>query len=409
MKLLKSSIVLATCLIFDVHAATPPECSHATALAQAPGDVTPLQYGAKADGVTDDTVALNKMYAAARASHAAVFLRGRKYKVTGRIDARGVSSIGEGASLIFALSSATSSNAFTWGGNDTFVTDVVFDLSNSGPSTMQGIYNGESGASNQRFYRNRVVCETADGSVRKANIYGAWFAGTDLTGLYVEENQFERCSYGVQLNNQQGLTGNVRTAPLGKPSQHIHIFNNTLIDSTIGINTPHLMVSDVVINGNTIEPKSFLLDLPLNVAHASKVTVFGNTVTSNANSSNGTLHIEDASGSVAVTGNSVTVEGVNNGIEVGVQPSASKDIDPTTRVVVSGNHVEGAGSASGTVGILLPDRGTVDATIANNYVAKFSECINSVGPSNISSNTVASCVAPIKAAKSAVSSNVVRH
>ncbi|WP_124894392.1 hypothetical protein [Burkholderia sp. Bp9090] len=368
-----------------------------------------MTFGAKGDGVTDDAVALNATYVAARKAQASVFLRGRQYRVTGQVDARGVSTIGEGATIKFDLNNTKNSNAFVWGGSDTLVTETRFDLSNSGPDAMLGIFNSVLGASNQRFFRNRIICHTRDASRPKSNIYGLWFTGTGLTGLYVEDNQIEGCSYGIQLNVQEGMTGDVRKRAAGKPLSHIHITGNSLIDSTIGVNTPHVDVSDVVIDGNTITPNALSLDLPLNVAHASKIAISNNTVTSNANSSNGTLHVEDASGSVTVTGNSVTVNGRNNGIEIGVKPSASRDAAPTTRVVVTGNHVEGAGMATDTVGILLPDGGTFDTTISGNYVARFSQCVNSVGPSNISSNTLSSCIAPIKSSKSSSSSNVIKN
>lgn len=370
--------------------------------------LTPMLFGATGDSSSDDTASLNSMYAAARKEHETVFLRGHKYHVTGQIDARGVSTIGEGATLIFALDSSKSPNAFMWGGSDTFVTEVNFELANSGAAAMQGVLNAVNGASNQRFYNNRVQCSTTDKSNVKSNIFGLWVTGTGINGLYVNDNQFESCTYGVQVNSQNGMQQNVRTNPLGRPSAHIHISNNTFVDATLGVNTPHIRVSDVVIEGNIIEPKAFFLDLPLNVAHVSRLAITGNTVTSNATSANGTLHVEDASGAVTITGNVVTVNGKNNGIEVGVRPSVSHDVAPTGRVVITGNHVEGPGLGVGeTVGILMPDRGTFDTTVSGNYVTDFAQCVNSVEQSNISGNTLVRCSDPVRSVKSPMYSNMI--
>lgn len=370
--------------------------------------ITPMRFGAQGNSSIDDTAAINAMYTAARKTHESVFLRGRQYRVTGQIDARGVSTIGDGATLIFALDSSTSPNAFSWGGSNTLVTDVNFELANSGTATMQGIINSVTGATNQQFYRNRVTCSTTDRSKVKSNIFGLWVTGTDLDGLYIEGNRFESCTYGVQVNNQAGVQRSVRTNALGKPSSNIHITDNTFIDSTLGINTPHIYVSNVVISDNTITPKSFRLDLPLNVAHANMLTITGNTVTSNASSANGTLHVEDASGAVTITGNVVTVTAKNNGIEVGVRPSVSHDVVPTSHVVITGNHVEGPGSGmNDTTGILILDKGTIDTTISGNYVSDFRQCVNSVDRSNINGNTLARCPAPVQSAKSPEYQNMI--
>jgi hypothetical protein len=371
---------------------------------------TPMRFGAKADASSDDTAALNAMYAAARAAAAVVFLGGGLYHVSGQIDARGVRTIGEGATLDFALDSATSPNAFLWGGHNTFVTQVNFKLANRGSATMQGVLNPVNDVQNERFYGNSVQCLTRDKSNIKSNIFGLWVTGTGLSGLYVNDNEFDGCTYGVQINSQNGLPQNVRTNPLGKPSSRIHVSNNTFVDATLGINTPHILMSDVVIDGNIIEPRNLRLDLPLNVAHVNRLTITGNTVMSNASSANGTLHVEDASGAVAITGNVVTVKGANNGIQVGVRPSVSHDTPPTERVVISGNHVTGpGGSLAETVGILMPDKGTVDTTVSGNYIADFKQCVNAVDRSTVSGNTLTRCSVPVKSEKGLTYSNMINE
>ena len=374
--------------------------------------ITPMQFGAKGDGVSDDSTAFNAMYAQARAtSNRTVFLRGRRYALTRSIYARNVSTVGEGATLIMNLDSAKSGSAFEWGGSDTLITETNFDLSNRGHDAMQGILNTANDASNQRFFHNRVTSRTALQNGRESNIFGLWFLGTGLDGVYVDDNQFEQCSYGVQINNQSGMTGDVRKQPLGRPSRNLHIRGNSCTDATIGVNTPHILCSNVVIEGNTIAPQKMTLDLPLNVAHVTELVVRGNTVTSNAASANGTLHVEDASGAVTITSNVVTVVAANNGIQFGVDPSVSHDARPATRAVISGNHIQGTQQPgiADTNGILLPDPGTTDTVITGNYIAGFAHGITAVAKSSVMSNTILNCTTPLRVSKdSDTAQNTVR-
>ncbi|MFM0210459.1 glycosyl hydrolase family 28-related protein [Paraburkholderia sediminicola] len=406
-----AAFVLLAPASHSADARVPADSETSGPILTADNTLTPMRFGATGDRSADDTAALNAMYVAARKTTAIVFLRGGQYRVTGQIDARGVRTIGEGATLNFELDSSTSPNAFLWGGSNTFVTQVNFRLANSGAATMQGVLNPVNDVRNERFYGNRVECVTTDKSNLKSNIFGVWVTGTGVNGLYINDNEFESCTYGVQINSQNGMQQNVRTNPLGKPSSHIHISDNTFVDATLGVNTPHILVSDVVIAGNTIEPKILRLDLPLNVAHVSRLAITGNTVTSNASSANGTLHVEDASGAVTITGNVITVKGKNNGIQVGVRPSVSHDQAPTGRVVISGNHVEGpGGSIADTAGIIMPDgSGTIDTTVSGNYIADFAQCVNSVERSNVSWNTLVRCPVPVKSVKSPMYSNMINE
>lgn len=146
--------------------------SHEAAM-QSANITTPMGFGAKGDGVTDDTAALNAMYAHIRGTSVkTVFLRGRTYLAKGSIYARDVSTIGEGATLISTVDSAKTSCAFEWGGSDAFVTELIFDLSNIGKETMQGVLNAVNDASNQRFFRNRVLSRTTEPSKLQSNIFG---------------------------------------------------------------------------------------------------------------------------------------------------------------------------------------------------------------------------------------------
>lgn len=205
------------------------------------------------------------------------------------------------------------------------------------------------------------------------------------------------------------MARHVNKKPLGKPSKHLHITGNSCIDASIGVNTPHIMCSNVVIEGNTITPDTLQLDLPLNVAHVTELVVRGNTVTSNCTSANGTLHVEDASGAVTITGNVVTALGANNGIQFGVDPSVSHDVRPATRAIIADNHVQGSVIRGEIVGILLPDPGTTDTIITGNYIFGFAQGINAVAESAVSGNTIINCPTPLRLSKrSATGRNVIK-
>ncbi|MFM0052774.1 hypothetical protein [Caballeronia grimmiae] len=359
--------------------------------------MTPFAFGAKGDGRTDDTGALNAAYEYARQRRiSAVALCGASYHITRGIYARGVSTQGDGATLVAALDGARGAAAFEWGGTGNFVRDVTFELSNSSKSEMHGVLNAVNDARNQRFENNRIVGHTTGASPRQSNIFGAWFMGTGLTGLFVLNNQFERCSYGVQINNQAGTTGDVRRTPLGRPSSHIHVAGNVCIDAAIGVNTPHIACSEVVVQGNTVTALDLNMDLPLNVAHATNVAVVGNTVSSNVSGANGTLHVEDAAGAITIVGNVINVLARNNGIQVGTRASVSGDGSQKRKVVISGNHVGGCGALTESVGILVPDAETIDTVIANNTVDRFAEGITVVSRCLVQGNVVSACRTPLR-------------
>jgi hypothetical protein len=364
--------------------------------------VTPFAFGARGDGRADDTNALNAAYEYARQKRIpSLSLRGGTFRVTRGVYARGVSTAGEGATIVFTVDAARGGAAFEWGGSDNWVERVTFDLSNTAKGDMQGVLNAVNDARNQRFQNNRVIARTTVAGGKRANIFGAWFMGTGLSGLFVTDNQFESCYYGVQVDNQKGIKGDVRRAPLGKPSEHVHIAGNVCVDASIGVNTPHIQCSNVVIEGNTLSAKAFDMDLPVNIAHVTNIAVLGNTMTSNAASANGTLHVEDATGAVAISGNIVSVLARNNGIQVGTRASVSGDAPQVRKVVIAGNHVDGGGAGAG---ILIPDVETVDTVIGNNVVQRFDEGITVVARCLVQGNVVTACRTPLRLTKDSVQS-----
>lgn len=354
--------------------------------------LTPMQFGAKADGVTDDTAALNATYAAARLlGRNSVNLRGKKYMLSsGGINATGVSTIGEGGNLIFQLSSANS-YAFSWGGNDNFVTGVIFDLSNSTAATaIQGIINSVNNVENQSFFNNRVIAHTSKTGGTSANIYGAWFTGTGLLGVKVYGNHFRATGYAVQINNQTLSQQAVLTAPIGNPSKEIHIYGNTCVDASIGVNTPGIFCTDVVVAHNTVDVSAYQQEMPINIAHVQNITVSNNVIFGNVAGGNGVLHIEDATGALAVTGNVITALAIDGGILLAQVPGVSGDNPTVLRAVITGNHIYGAGTTGTVNGIVCNDTSTINATISGNFVKNFANGINGSYGSVIG-NTIENC------------------
>jgi hypothetical protein len=255
---------------------------------------------------------------------------------------------------------------------------------------MQGVYNNVNNASRQHFFNNRVIARTSKVG-GASNIYGAWFTGTGLRGLYVYDNTFEGCSYGFQLNNQDGAGRDVNTNPLGSPTYDVFVHDNEFIDCTLGVNTPHIFCYNVHIHHNTLRQVSKSIDLPLNVAHVAGLTVTANNVTCNVASSNAAIHIEDVSQKATVADNVVTVTAANHGIALLQVSGVSQDDQPTMRATITGNTVRGSGTAGTEAGILLPDVQSFDNLVAGNHVSNFGRGIDVVGDNTVSDNTITDC------------------
>ncbi|RQS17494.1 MULTISPECIES: hypothetical protein [unclassified Burkholderia] len=374
---------------------------------------TPAKWGVKGDGVTDDTAALNAFYAAARLfGVTAVDLAGKVYKCTGAIDAHGVSTVGNGANLVFTVDGSTSAYAFKWGGANCYVTGCTFDLSNSNAAVAtQGILNSTNDVDGQSFYGNRIVAHTTKTGGTAANIYGIWCQGTGVTNLRIYGNAIAGTSYGVQVNMQaSSWTGgqNVTNAAIGNPARGLAIFGNTLTDASIGINTPGVYCSDVTISHNTLRVITLSIEMPINVAHASNVTISGNTLTGNVASGNGVLHVEDATQAITITGNVINCAAINGGIMFIGAPGVSGDVSPTKRVVISANHISGAGTTGAVNGITMNDAQSINATISGNYIQNFANGIVPVPGATLASNTIENCANGISEFRNgAVSNNTI--
>jgi hypothetical protein len=348
-------------------------------------------FGATGNGSTNDATAVQAAYTYAQTlgvGAKVVFPQGT-YLLTTSINATGVSTEGYFATLNFTLNS--NSYAFSWGGNDTYVTGIKFQLANSSTTAaMQGIINTVNNVKNQKFFNNHVIASTTLTS-GSSSIYGPWFTGTGLDGVYFYSNHMESCSYGFQLNNQAAGSNNVITNPLGSPTHDVFVYDNTFIDCTLGVNTPGIYCYNVQIHHNTIRPVNFSFALPLNVAHVTGLSITDNIVSANAVSGNGVIHLEDVTQAFTITGNKITTTADNTGIMMTVQSGVSQDNPPTYRGIVANNHLVGGTSTGNGIGIDCNDSSTLDMTIANNYIYNFGNGIETFGYATINANTLITC------------------
>jgi len=345
------------------------------------------------NGVLDSSAGINACYAAARASGANIVVLWPygAYKITRQINATGVSTHGDGAVFLGQFSSSVSGAAFSWGGNDCFVSGMNFKLSNSNTTLdMQGILNNVNNVLRQRFFNNTITSSTLN-KKGYSNIYGCWCIGTGLSGLYVYGNSFEGTTYGFQLNNETSGSRSVITNPMGNPTHNVFVYDNRFVDSTIGINTPHTYCYNVQIHNNIIIPLVQTLDFPLNIAHVTGLEITGNSVTANASSSNGVIHLEDACQQATISNNTVVTTANNNGILISVASGVSKDIEPSLHIAVIGNLVRGSSATSPGIGISINDNSTIENIVANNHVSMFAQGIVACGDTDINNNSISDC------------------
>ena len=348
-----------------------------------------VTYGATGDGVTDDTTAINNAYTAARAgSNALVVWPAGTYLVTDGIDAHGVSTLGLGATLDANLA-ATSSYAFLWGGSDTFVTGMIFDLSNSTTETpMQGIYNSYNDVSRQRFFNNYYICNTFRAS-GLPNIYGLWCMGTGLSGLHVYNNTFVGY-YGFQLNNQDSGARDVNTNPLGDPTYDVFVHDNQFIDSACSVNTPHIFCYNVQIHNNTFRQVSRNVSMPISVAHVSGLMVSNNIVSCNSGAV-GAIHIEDVCQKAMISNNVIELTALNYGILIIDESGVSQDDQPTKRIVIEGNYIYGYGTSGSLSGIAIADAYSYNTLVSGNHIANFARGVDITGNNDVCDNFFVDC------------------
>lgn len=368
----------------------------ATSATVAPDSISVKSYGAVGDGATDDTIAINAAYTAARAAgNTIVVWPASTYKITSSIDATSVSTVGYGATFLGQFI-GNEGVAFSWGGADTSVSGMVFKFSNTSTTTpIQGVYNAVNNVKGQRFFNNHISCTTKS-SDNNSNVFGLWIIGTGLSGLYIYSNHIENTTYGIQYNAQ--ITGgNINTNPAGLPSSDIHITDNTCLDAALGVNTPHIFCNNVFIENNSVRAVNYPMDIPLNVAHVSNCTITGNTVVSNIIASpDGALHVEDASQALSIAANIVNVAGSGScGIFIGAIAGVSVDVNPTKRITITGNQVYGTTQGTASFGIICNDTATMDTAITGNYIKNFTTGIANFAEANISNNVISNCASAL--------------
>ncbi|GIM27384.1 hypothetical protein CPJCM30710_00500 [Clostridium polyendosporum] len=330
------------------------------------GYISAEMFGAKGDGVTDDTKAINDAYNFARANRMDVYYTSSAYLITSIINGTGVNSFGNMSRLIFKVNPTTGC-AFRWGGEGCTVNGLWFDLYNTVQNTaMQGVVNSVNNVKNQNFTNNKINTNTFM-SNGDANIYGLWFDSTGIEDLYVANNGIDNCKYGIQINNQSSQDIDVDISPLGNPSKNIIIENNRLMDAAIGINTPHIFCSNVIVSKNIVKSK---YGLEINLAHVTNYKVIDNICEGDISAIDSNIHIEDVSYNGIISGNELKPSANQDGIRYIVAPGVSKDSrNFNDSSIITNNFITGKGSNSNTSGILVGDIYGNYLLINDNYIS----------------------------------------
>ncbi|GIM27385.1 hypothetical protein CPJCM30710_00510 [Clostridium polyendosporum] len=346
------------------------------------GNISVEMFGAKGDGVTDDTKAINDAYNFARANRMDVYYTSSAYLITSIINGTGVNSFGNMSRLIFKVNPTTGC-AFRWGGEGCTVNGLWFDLYNTVQNTaMQGVVNSVNNVKNQNFTNNKINTNTFM-SNGDANIYGLWFDSTGIEDLYVANNGIDNCKYGIQINNQSSQDIDVDISPLGNPSKNIIIENNRLMDATIGINTPHIFCSNVIVSKNIVKSK---YGLEINLAHVTNYKVIDNICEGDISAIDSNIHIEDVSYNGIISGNELKPSANQDGIRYIVAPGVSKDSrNFNDSSIITNNFITGKGSNSNTSGILVGDIYGNFLKITNNKVSSIKNGIITCGYNNSTS------------------------
>jgi len=363
-------------------------------------------FGALNTGLADASDQINAAYDYARANgYAAVSFGPGTFLANKKIDAFGVSTIGIVGSKLKSVVPASEGSAFRWGGSGTFVTGMEFELSNTTTETpMQGVYNPISNVSDQYLTRNKITCLTSRAS-GASNIYGAWFDGAGLSAVHCHENEIIGASYGIQLNNQAAGGADVNVNPIGSPSTGFFVSKNKLVDCAIGVNTPHIFMSDVFISKNEITFSTKQVDMPINLAHVNCFDVSGNTVICSKAAINGVVHLEDAVQNGFVSMNYIKTTAANVGVYLSQQVGVSGDDPATGRVTITDNIVEGSTSSGAIAGILIPDANTFNCTVSDNKISNFGIGVESVGVNFVRNNELINCGSGVKFATSTASTH----
>ena len=354
--------------------------------------LVPEQFGAVGDGETDDYSAFSEMYQYARWKKKNVKIPNKNYFINGLVDAVGVSTLGEAGAIL----SITVNNglAFKWGGSNTVVKNINFNLTNSDSANpCQGIFNDIQNAVNQQFINNTVTAKTfLDNGY--SNIYGLWCNGTGIENFHIENNTFNNIRFAIQFNYQDYTSSrDVTTNPLGNPIKNIYIRNNIINNSNIGINTPHVFCSNLFIENNTV---SSIDGFNVNLAHVKDFVVGNNILTDLKGTNDSVIHIEDVSSNGNVVNNVLYTISGSDAIRILVNNVISNDdVTVPGYINVYDNFIYGSGNeelSTDVKGIMLADTSTNYINVHDNLISGYQIGVMNFGYNNkISNNTIKNC------------------
>lgn len=327
------------------------------------GYVYPEDYGAKGDGTTDDSTALENTITAAKNQKKAIMLTGT-YLFGKCLNSYGVSWLGNGYGTLKFVGTASVGTAFIWGGDDVHVEGIIFDLTNnSGNSAMQGLRNTKNGAQRQFFIGNKVICRTVR-SNGYGNIYGVWMNGQNWHDAYFMYNYFQDCCYAVQVNNMIDK-GDIINNPDGDTVYNIFVEKNICVNCSLGINTPHCYCHHVFFKDNIAEAQN----MPINFAHCDYFEISGNHLRS-TNTTDSCLHVEDVCSRGRIHDNYIEEASIGNVMNLVNKSGASKDtvVYDDTLDIYNNTFIYTGTKTSGVSGIALSDNGSLHNRLRGNKI-----------------------------------------
>jgi Pectate lyase superfamily protein/Right handed beta helix region len=333
-------------------------------------------FGAKGDGVTDDTAAINTALAAAKSAGDSLLFPAGNYPHSGLVVANGITLVGVGATSILTATSA-SNGAVELTGSGASVS--LMKIGYASPSSVAFAFpdtEPQAGAvwinSASNFTLSQVtvsnasnnaidVLSSSSGSVQSVAVNGASNDGiliSDCAGVQILNNSVQGIG-NVALAVEQTSTGSSNLTIQGNTLtsagnasvslplllltggiQSSQVSSNTLTATGainpalyVNANNGSFTISNLTVSGNSIDGGSGVNHIFVGIEVASLGTSSSVTVTNNTVKNIGLDSIDvTASDNVTVSSNTITT--VAN---VGIEDFACQN------VVITGNTVSGAG------------------------------------------------------------------
>jgi parallel beta-helix repeat protein len=322
--------------------------------------VYPEWWGAKADGVTDSTDAIEKSIVAAATCNAMVSLGAGAYRFSKQIDLLSYSRIvgqGEGKSILLQADNANLLTLVRNSGNS-YVTLKDFTLdgnkANNGPF-WYGIY--ETGATNCRVENVEVKNLDGDGDTSAG--------GIDFGGGGNADNTIQDCNL-----HDLGTNAGDKSDGIYAKGDRFKIVNNTVKSSDTGIvyeaasTDPTNPNSGVVITGNIIEQNvgaaiafSARSASGVTPVHLSGATIANNTIRGGVAANGGSIFLY-----ADLAGNTLANVTVMGNLLLGITHATAIHAERLTDSAITGNVMNGVSVNSTKHGIALLSCASVNVT-----------------------------------------------